>query len=89
MVLLLPLLLVAVVVYLWWTRRNSTLTRACRWRLDRSLGPQSWLCVACGACCDLPPGARPNDCLRGRGAPRPLPRPDAGPSGNAGSGPAP
>ncbi|MES2843441.1 MAG: hypothetical protein V4747_00245 [Pseudomonadota bacterium] len=61
---LLLLLLLSVLLYLWITRRNSTLTRACRWRLDRSLGPTSYRCVACGALCDPGPNKRPNHCLR-------------------------
>ncbi len=64
MVLLLPLLLLGVVLYLWITRRNSTLTRLCRWRLDRRLGPQRWQCATCGAVCTMPPGRAPKDCLR-------------------------
>ena len=35
MPILLLLLGVSVFVYLWLARRNSTLTRACKWRLDR------------------------------------------------------
>ncbi len=64
MLLLLPLLLFGVVAYLWVARRNSTLTRACRWRLDRRLGPSHHVCVACGAICDPGPGKTPRDCLR-------------------------
>lgn len=63
-----PLLLLAlgigVFAYLWFARRGSTLTRLCRWRLDRSLGPGHYTCAACGASCDLPQGRQPRDCLR-------------------------
>jgi len=59
--LLLLLLGVSVFVYLWITRRNSTLTRDCRWRLDRSVAPDFWRCVACGATAR---GREPRDCLR-------------------------
>jgi succinate dehydrogenase/fumarate reductase-like Fe-S protein len=45
------------------TRRNSTLTRNCRWRLDRSVAPDHWHCVACGA---VARGPEPRDCLRDR-----------------------
>jgi hypothetical protein len=58
MVLILPLLLLAVLGYLWWSRRGSTLTRTCRWRQDRR---QGWRCAACGATAT---GQEPRDCLR-------------------------
>ncbi|MBE0554666.1 MAG: hypothetical protein IH625_13335 [Rhodobacteraceae bacterium] len=64
MFLLLPLLLAAVLIWLWLARRGSTLTRACRWRLDRALGPSVHRCAACGAICDPGPGRAPRDCLR-------------------------
>ncbi|MCB2137634.1 MAG: hypothetical protein KDE08_17090 [Rhodobacteraceae bacterium] len=60
MPLLLLLLLVSVLVFLWLSRRGKTLTRACRWRLDRTAGPDSYRCAACGA---VAKGA-PKDCLR-------------------------
>lgn len=55
--------LACVFLYLWLARRGSTLTRACRWRLDRTIGPSHWRCAACGAVCDLAPGDRPRRCL--------------------------
>ncbi|MBE2275000.1 MAG: hypothetical protein IAE87_01755 [Rhodobacteraceae bacterium] len=61
---LLILLLAGVVVFLWLTQRNSTLTRDCRWRLDRATAPGHWRCAACGAECDLAVGQEPRDCLR-------------------------
>lgn len=61
MPILLIFLAVSVFLYLWLTRRNSTLTRACRWRLDRSVAPDFWHCTACGATAQ---GAEPRDCLR-------------------------
>ncbi len=64
MPLLLLILLLSVLAYLWVTRRNSTLTRACRWRLDRTRGANIHHCVACGAVCDASPGRSPNACLR-------------------------
>ncbi|GLS88132.1 hypothetical protein GCM10010873_31060 [Cypionkella aquatica] len=64
MPLLLLLLGVSVFVYGWLARRNSTLTRACRWRLDRRLGPSSYKCAACGALCDPGVGKLPRQCLR-------------------------
>lgn len=67
MPLLLLLLLAGVLLFAWASRRNSTLTRACRWRLDRARGAGHWRCAACGAECDLPPGAEPRHCLRGGG----------------------
>lgn len=63
MLLLAPLLLLAVFAYLWVIRRNSTLTRACRWRLDLRLGPNTYRCAACGAVSTPLTGA-PNECLR-------------------------
>ncbi|MCF8485733.1 MAG: hypothetical protein K9G71_10980 [Rhodobacteraceae bacterium] len=47
MPLLLLILLGAVLAYLWWERRQSGLTRACRWRQERAAG--QWRCAACGA----------------------------------------
>lgn len=60
MPLLLIILLVSVVLYLWLARRGSTLTRACRWRLDRAGGAGHYRCAACGAETD----GRPRHCLR-------------------------
>ncbi|PJF07867.1 hypothetical protein [Pseudorhodobacter sp. MZDSW-24AT] len=59
---LLLILLLAVLGYMWITRRNSTLTRACRWRQERAAG--QWRCVSCGAV--VPGGVAPRDCLRPR-----------------------
>ncbi|MDP2048334.1 MAG: hypothetical protein Q8K33_05535 [Cypionkella sp.] len=64
MPLLLLVLLVSVFVYAWAARRNSTLTRDCRWRLDRRAGPSSYHCAACGAVCDPGAGRGPRQCLR-------------------------
>jgi hypothetical protein len=61
---LLLILTVGVFGYLYWQWRTTTLTRTCRWRLDRSAGPGHYRCVACGAVCDLPPGQPPRACLR-------------------------
>lgn len=61
MPILLILLAVSVFLYLWLSRRNSSLTRACRWRLDRSAAPDFWRCAACGATAR---GAEPRACLR-------------------------
>ncbi|WP_434613751.1 zinc finger domain-containing protein [Tabrizicola sp. M-4] len=65
MPILVPLLLLAVLAALWWQRRGSTLTRDCRWRLDRAAGAEVWRCAVCGAVTE---GARsPRHCLRERG----------------------
>lgn len=64
MALLLLLLLPLLAAVFWWHRRGATLTRACRWRLDRRVGPGHWACASCGATCDLPPGQEPRRCLR-------------------------
>ncbi|WP_234870082.1 hypothetical protein [Alitabrizicola rongguiensis] len=61
---LLPLGLIAVFLALWLMRRNSSLTRGCLWRLDRTVAPNHWRCAACGAEIDLPPGKAPRDCLK-------------------------
>lgn len=58
------ILLIGVLLYMWLSRRNSTLTRACRWRLDRTGGPNHYTCAACGAVTDMPAGKAPRDCLR-------------------------
>ena len=60
MPLLLLILLLAVFGYLWWERRRSGLTRACRWRQERAAG--QWRCAGCGA---VQKGELvPNRCLR-------------------------
>ncbi|RID92509.1 hypothetical protein D2N39_07660 [Gemmobacter lutimaris] len=64
MPLLLLLLAVGVFGYMWLSRRNSTLTRQCRWREHRAEG--LWRCAACGATCQPAKGA-PRDCLRPKG----------------------
>lgn len=56
----------SVLIYMWVARRGSTLTRACRWRLDRSLGPSGFRCASCGAVCDADGARSPRQCLRGR-----------------------
>ena len=64
MPILLLVLLLSVILYMWIARRNSTLTRFCRWRLDRRLGPTTFHCANCGATCDPGPGKQPTHCLR-------------------------
>lgn len=60
MPILILFLLVAVLTYLWWDRRHSTLTRLCAWRQERAAG--RWRCAACGA---ISPGPKaPRACLR-------------------------
>jgi hypothetical protein len=66
MPLLLLLLLLGVLLYMWLSRRNSTLTRNCRWRLDRSSGAELYRCAACGAEVVMPKGKEPKACLRGK-----------------------
>ena len=63
---LLILLGIGVFAWLAWRWRTTTLTRECRWRLDRTQGPGHWRCAACGAETDLPDGAAPRDCLKRR-----------------------
>lgn len=62
MPLLLLVLLLSVLLYLWLARRGKTVTRACRWRRDRAVGPEGYRCAFCGATCEGPP----RDCLRPR-----------------------
>ncbi len=64
MAILLILLVPLIVLVFWWNRRGASLTRACRWRLNRGLGPGHWTCASCGAVCDLPEGEEPRHCLR-------------------------
>ena len=64
MLILLPIGLVAIFVGMWLTRRNSTLTRDCRWRPDRTVGPKHFRCLVCGAECDIAKGVEPRQCLR-------------------------
>lgn len=64
MPLLIPFLLLAVFAFLWWQRRGSTLTRDCRWRAERVMGPDRWRCAVCGAVAESK-GA-PRHCLRAR-----------------------
>ena len=64
MPILLILLAAGVFGWMWFARRGSTLTRTCRWRLDRSVGPGHYACSACGAVCDVAEGKVPRDCLR-------------------------
>jgi hypothetical protein len=65
MPILLLLLGLGVLLYLWFARRGSSLTRACRWRLDRDTGPRSYRCAACGALTTMAEGGLPKDCLKG------------------------
>lgn len=62
MPILIPLLLIGVFAVLWFSRRRSTLTRSCRWRLDRATGPAIWRCAVCGA--QVTSDRAPRDCLR-------------------------
>ena len=65
MPLLLLLLLIGTVLYLWIARRGTTLTRNCRWRLDKAIGRNHYRCAACGAIA-TPPKGPPRHCLRPR-----------------------
>ncbi len=66
MPLFLLVLALSVLIWMWFARRGTTLTRDCRWRLDRSGGADHYRCAACGAVADMPPGREPRDCLRQR-----------------------
>jgi rubrerythrin len=65
MPILIPLLLIGVFLVLWILRRGSTLTRACRGRLDRAAGPEVWRCAVCGA--QTTSARAPRHCLRDAG----------------------
>ena len=65
MIFFVPLIAALVLFGMWLAKRGSTLTRDCRWRPDRTGGPQHWHCVACGADCDVAKG-EPRQCLRGQ-----------------------
>jgi len=65
MVFLLPLLILALVAYFTWRHFTSSLTRDCRWRLDRASG--LWRCAACGAEVPAKAGAAPRFCAKARG----------------------
>ena len=41
------LIIFGVFAYLWWKHTRTTLTRNCRWRLNKPLG--QWRCASCGA----------------------------------------
>ena len=64
MPILLLLLGLGVVLWLAWARRGSTLTRACRWRLEGDAGPDCFRCAACGARVMTSAGGLPKDCLK-------------------------
>ena len=68
MIVFLPIGLILLFFGLWYYRRGTTLTRACRWRMDRPIGPGHWRCAACGAECDIAAGAEPRHCLNPRKA---------------------
>ena len=57
-------LLIGVVAYFVWRHYSSSLTRDCRWRLDRAAGV--WRCAACGG--ELPEQGRsaPRICVKTR-----------------------
>ena len=56
---ILVVILLAVLAYLWWRWRFTTLTRDCRWREDRKKGV--WRSAFCGAETE---GGPPRVCLR-------------------------
>lgn len=59
---LLPLLILGVAAYFVWRHFTSSLTRDCRWRLDRAEG--QWRCAACGAVLPAPDSRPPRRCGR-------------------------
>ena len=59
MPLLLLLLLIGVLSYFWISRRGSTLTRECRWRVSSAGAEETrFACSFCGAKTELPPENR-------------------------------
>lgn len=65
MFIFIPFIAAALFIGMWLAQRGSTLTRYCRWRPDRTVGPRHFHCVACGAECDVAKG-EPRQCLRGQ-----------------------
>lgn len=63
MPILLLLLLIAVLAYLYWRRKTTTLTRHCRWRENRARGVGHFDCVACGGQMQTSDGQPPRDCV--------------------------
>ncbi|WP_424985930.1 hypothetical protein [Microbulbifer sp. S227A] len=63
MLILLVFLLVGVVVYFVWRARNTTLTRQCRWRADRSVAADYYRCLACGGEIRTGGGHEPRTCV--------------------------
>ena len=67
MIALIPILAFGVLLFLWWTRRGSGVTRLCRWRQGAiSAEGVSWRCSACGAQARLDQEQVPRQCLRPR-----------------------
>ncbi|MFN3280214.1 MAG: hypothetical protein ACK40I_00865 [Tabrizicola sp.] len=58
---MLLVLAVGVYLFLWQQWRTTSLTRDCRWRLDRRVAPDFWRCAVCGA---ETRATEPKDCLR-------------------------
>ncbi|MDF0602272.1 hypothetical protein P1J78_16145 [Psychromarinibacter sp. C21-152] len=56
------LLAVGTFAYLWWKWHRTTLTRDCRWRLDKAAG--EWRCAFCGARTRTESGRTPRHCAR-------------------------
>lgn len=66
MPILVPLLLIFVFLAMYLMRRGRTLTRDCRWRLDRAAeGGPVWRCAVCGGLSRG--GATPRHCQRKTG----------------------
>ena len=66
MLILVPILLICVLLGMYLMRRGMTLTRECRWRLDRgAAGGPVWRCAVCGA--TAPGEVTPRHCQRGKG----------------------
>ncbi|MFC2968940.1 hypothetical protein [Acidimangrovimonas pyrenivorans] len=64
---LFPIVILAIFIGMYLMRRNSTLTRHCRWREDRTkadAGEHYFRCMACGGEMRCPEGKHPRDCLR-------------------------
>ena len=61
---LIPVLMVGVAAYFIWRHYTSSLTRQCRWRMDRASGV--WRCAACGGSQPIAGDSRdaPRHCAR-------------------------
>ncbi|MBK0328636.1 hypothetical protein I5535_15200 [Rhodobacteraceae bacterium F11138] len=66
MLILLVPLGIALLIWVYWHNRHSTLTRNCRWRANRATAPGWYVCVSCGGKMQTDDGAPPRVCVAGQ-----------------------